>query len=62
MRKILIAAFAIAFVSVQAVSRLRTIVNQRAEVALPTSFPMVLDYEYVGCYGDWNPGRAIPNF
>ena len=62
MRKILIAAFAIAFVSVQAVSRLRTVVNQLAEVAQITSLPMLDDYEFVGCYGDWDPGRAIPNF
>lgn len=61
MRKILIAAFAIAFVSVQAVSRLRTVVKQRAEVAEITSLPKSGDYEFVGCFADRGE-RAIPNY
>ncbi len=61
MRKILIVAFALAFVSVQAVSRLRTVVKKRAEVAEITSLPKVAHYEFVGCFAD-RGARAIPNF
>ena len=52
MRKILLTAFAMAFVSVQAVSRLRTIVKERAEVTQITSLPKSGDYEFVGCFAD----------
>ena len=61
MRKILIAAFAIAFVSVQAVSRLRTVVRERAEVAEITSLPRSGDFEFVGCFAD-RGARAIPTY
>ena len=54
MRNILTAALAIVFVSVQAISRLRTVVNQRAEVAqiVPSLPKLAYDFEYVGCFAD----------
>ena len=54
-RKIIIAAFSIAFVSVQAISRIRGVLIQPAEVAL------LDEWVDMGCFKEMNNARTIPN-
>lgn len=58
MRKILLAAIAMAFVSVQAITRQKLIRSQVGEI---TSLPKSGNYEFVGCWADRGE-RAIPNY